>query len=504
MSASTEIDGADGADVSRSGVRGLDDVLRGGFPNRRLYLVHGLPGTGKTTLALQFLLEGRRRGERCLYVAVSESSEEIAGVAKSHGWDLSGIDIYDLSRVDHHLGLAEENTLFNPAEVELQEITQPVMDHIAEKQPQRVVFDSLSELRMLAVNTLRYRRRVLALKQLLAKYGCTTLFLDDSSSDPTGDLQLQSLAHGVVELKQRPPLYGRERRDLQIVKMRGVHFDGGRHDFIIERGGVRVYPRLTATDCQARVASREAVKSGLPALDTTLGGGPQRGTSTLIVGPAGSGKSALLSMYAYAAAERGDKVALFLFEEAQSLFLTRARGLGTPLDAHIESGRITLTSVDPADKSPSEFSHLVVAAVKGDGAQIIGIDSLNGYLNAMPDEKFLALQLHELLTVLGMHGVTTFIVMVQHGLIGQTTSPVDVSFIADNVLLLRFFEAGGRIRRAISVMKKRTGPHENTIRELLMARGRIEVGAPLVDFQGVLTGTPIFSGGTAQLLEGTT
>lgn len=486
-----------------TGVPGLDEVLRGGLPARRLFLVQGAPGSGKTTIALQFLLEGVRRGERCLYVTLSESEEEIGDVAASHGWTFTGIDVHDLSAIEHQLHQDAENTVFHPAEVELHETTRPVLAAIAERKPKRVVFDSLSELRMLAVNPLRYRRRILALKQHLALHGCTTLFLDDGTSDPSGDLQLQSLAHGVIEVEQRAPVYGRERRQLRVVKMRGVKFVGGYHDFAIERGGARVFPRLVAAEHGARFDEAELVQSGLPALDALLGGGPARGTSTLVVGPAGSGKSMIVTQYAHAAAARGERVAMFLFEESRAVFLARARGLGVPMDGFVDDGTVIVRQVDPAEMSPSEFVQLVRAVVEQDGARCVVIDSLNGYLNAMPEERFLALQLHELLSYLGLRGVATFLVMVQHGIFGTNMhAPVDVSYVADNVVLLRFFEAGGSMRKALSVVKKRTGKHESTIRMLETADGALVVGPPLTDFHGVLTGVPVYTGAAPSLVKG--
>lgn len=489
------------AELKPTGINGLDTVLRGGLPSRRLFLVQGQPGSGKTTLALQFLLEGVRRGEGCLYVTLSESEEEIQGVAASHGWSLDGIVIYDLSLVEHQLREGEENSLFHPGEVELQETTQPVLEQIASQRPVRVVFDSLSELRMLAVHPLRYRRRILSLKQHLAKHGCTTLFLDDGTSDPKGDLQLQSLAHGVIELEQRAPAYGKERRQLRVLKMRGVNIAGGHHDFAIEKGGAVVYPRLTASEHHSEFKP-EAVSSGLAPLDALVGGGLARGTSTLLIGPAGAGKSLLMSLYAFAAAERGERAAIFAFEESLKSFVTRSRGLGLDADRHLDSGRLTFQQINPAELSPSEFAHLVRQTVEEDGARVIGIDSLNGYLNAMPAEKALALQMHELLTYLNQQGATTFLVMAQHGLVGSTmNSPVDVSYIADNVLMLRYFEAGGRVRKALSVVKKRSGPHESAIRELLLTPGQIEVGPSLDEFSGVLTGVPSYQGSAKRLLQ---
>ncbi len=477
-----------------SGITGLDEILGGGYPSHRLCLVQGSPGSGKTTIGLQFLLDGVKNGETCLYVTLSETEEEIVAVAASHGWSLEGVHVFDLSVIESNLELGAENSLFNPADVELEEATEPLLARIAALKPDRVVFDSLSEMRMLAAHPLRYRRRILGLKQHLARLGSTALFLDDRTSDPKGDLQLQSLAHGVIELDQRAPSYGPDRRQLRIVKMRGVRYAAGFHDVAIERGGAIVYPRLTGAKPVVKWKP-EPLPSGRPALDALMGGGPGRGTSTLVVGPAGVGKSMLVSLYAAAAAERGEPSALFSFEESLAQFTTRSAGIGIDVAKHLASGLVRFEHIDPAELSPSGFVSKIRKAVEDDGVRVVGIDSLNGYLNAMSEEKALALQLHDLLSYLGDRGVATFMVVTQHGIVGSDMStPIDVSYVADNVILMRYFEAGGRVKKALSVVKNRSGAHEPTIRELVVTPGQVEIGPPLASFRGVLTGVPVFIG----------
>ena len=472
-----------------TGNAGLDTILDGGFPANRLYLVEGDPGTGKTTLALNFLLEGAARGEPVLYVTLSETKEEISDVAASHGWSLEGIDIYELIPPVESLKAETQYTIFHPSEVEFGETTTAVLDEVERIQPRRVVFDSLSEMRLLARDPLRYRRQILALKQYFAGRQCTVLLLDDRTSTGS-DLQVQSIAHGVVELEHLALDYGAERRRMRIVKLRGSKYRGGYHDFKIETGGVVVYPRLVAAEHRQEF-SREMITSGVPELDTLLGGGLDRGTSTLVLGPAGSGKSSIAAQFVAAAAERGERAASFLFDEGAPNYLARAAGLGREMRELVESGRMSLQQIDPAELSPGEFAHFVRLAVDRDGARVVVIDSLNGYLQAMPDERFLTVQMHELLTYLNQQGVVTLLVMAQHGFMGSNMgTPVDVSYLADTVLMLRFFEARGEVRRAISAVKKRTGFHENTIREMRMSSGGISVGEPLKDFQGVLTGVP--------------
>jgi circadian clock protein KaiC len=476
-----------------TGIAGLDDILGGGFPPNSLYLIEGDPGSGKTTLGLQFLLEGARRGEPGLYVTLSESKAELDKVALSHGWDLSALRIVELSPAEETLDPDAQLTMFHPSEVELSETTKAILAEVERLQPARVVFDSLSEMRLLAQSALRYRRQVLALKQYFAGRRSTVLFLDDRTSD-LRDLQLQSIAHGVVHLEQLAPEYGAERRRLRVMKLRGVQYRGGYHDFVIVPGGLQVFPRLVAAEHQPGF-EEEQVKSGIAALDFLLGGGIERGTSTLLMGPAGSGKSSLATQFAIAAAERGERAVLFTFDESARMLLQRARGMGMKLDAHVETGRIKLQQVDPAELPPGQFASHVRAAVEEDDARIVVIDSLNGYLNAMPEEKFLIIQLHELLTYLGQQGVITFLLVAQHGLVSRDmVSPIDASYLADAVLLLRYFETAGELRQALSVVKKRGGRHERTIRELRLTEAGIAIGEPLRSLHGVFTGVPQFLG----------
>lgn len=484
----------------KTGDAGLDAILEGGLPANRLYLVEGDPGAGKTTLALKFLLEGAERGEPVLYVTLSETREEIEGVADSHGWSLDGLDIYELIPSEESLKAETQYTIFHPSEVEFGETTTAVLDEVERIQPRRIVFDSLSEMRLLARDPLRYRRQILALKQYFAGRQCTVLLLDDRTSTGS-DLQVRSIAHGVIELEQLALDYGTERRRVRIVKLRGSHYRGGYHDFKIETGGVVVYPRLVAAEHRPDFP-RGSVESGVPELDMLLGGGLDRGTSTLILGPAGSGKSSIAAQFAAAAAGRGERAASFLFDEGVNTYLMRSTGLGREMRELVESGNMSLQQIDPAELSPGEFSHFVRRAVERDGARMVVIDSLNGYLQAMPDERFLTVQMHELLTYLNQQGIVTLLVMAQHGFMGTNMgTPVDVSYLADSVLMLRFFEARGTMRRAISVIKKRTGYHENTIREMRMSASGIAVGKPLKDFQGVLTGVPTFNNSPSPLFE---
>jgi circadian clock protein KaiC len=471
-----------------TGVAGLDDVLRGGLPRGRLFLVEGDPGVGKTTLALQFLLEGRRRDERVVYVTLSETREEIEVVAGSHGWSLEGIDIYELAPPSANAA-DDQNTLFHPSEVELAETMKGVMTLCERIQPQRVVIDSLSEIRLLAQSPLRYRREVLAIKQAFAGKGCTVLLLDDRSA-AAGDEHLQSIAHGVLSLEQLSPLYGSQRRRVRVAKLRGVSFRGGYHDFEIRRGGLRVFPRLVAAE-HGRPFDRGPVSSGVPGLDAMVGGGLDRGTSTLLLGPAGTGKSSIATAWAWSLLERGERVAIYAFDESLATMTARARSLGYDLSRHIESRSLLARQVDPAEIPPGQFADEVREAVEKQNVRCVVIDSLNGYLNAMPDESFLVLQLHELLTFLAQQGVLSMVVVSQHGLVGSNmSSPTDVSYLADTVLVLRHFEARGELKKAISVLKKRTGRHEHLIRELLLGSKGVNVGEPLQRFQGVLSGIP--------------
>ncbi|HEX3554628.1 MAG TPA: ATPase domain-containing protein [Thermoanaerobaculia bacterium] len=482
-----------------TGIEGLDDVLAGGFPPDRLYLIEGDPGTGKTTLALQYLLEGARRGEAGLYITLSETSEELREVAKSHGWSLDALALHELSTPEE-LAMAEE-TIFHPSEVELGETVRAITEHVSRVKPARVVFDSLSEMRLLAQNPLRFRRQILALKQFFIGRQATVLLLDDLVQ-VNGDAQLRSLAHGVLKLEQLFPEYGKERRRLRIVKMRGREYRGGYHDFVIRKGGLAIFPRLISAEYEQQFTPG-VLASGVPELDALVGGGLDRGTSTLVMGPAGAGKSVLSTQYAAAAARRGEAVAFFTFEEGLGTMFARAESLGMGLQEHVQSGRVTVQKVDPAELSPGEFAYRVHQAVEQRQARVVVIDSLNGYLNAMPEEQLLTPQLHELLAYLGHRGVATLLVMGQHGFLGSgMQSPVDVSYLADTVILIRYFEAMGRVRRAISLIKRRGGAYEETIREYRIEPDGIRIGPPLEEFQGVLTGVPLYQGAAGTLLAG--
>jgi circadian clock protein KaiC len=481
-----------------TGISGVDDILRGGFPSDCLYMVTGTPGSGKTTLALQFLLEGVRRGEPCLYITLSESRKEITKVARSHGWNLEGIYICELIPSERNLSAEAQLTVFNPSELELGETTEAMIAAVDKYKPKRVVLDSLSELRLVAQNSLRYRRQILALKQYFGGQDCTVLMLDDRTGD-ISDGQLESIAHGVLLLEQLANQFGAERRRLRVVKMRGVSFRGGYHDFVIRKGGLDVFPRLVASEHLGE-APDELLASGNAGLDALLCGGLPFGTSTLLLGPAGTGKSTIATQFAVEAAKRGMRAAMFVFDENLGTLRSRSRKLGLALEPHIDSGMLSLRQVDPAELSSGEFAAIVQRSVDGaDGAaqpaRVVIVDSLNGYLNAMPEEKFLTAQLHELLAYLGQQGVVTLLSVTQSGMVGSNmNSPVDTTYLADNVILFRYFEARGHVRRAISVVKKRSGKHEQTIREMLVDQRGLEIGEPLSDFHGVLTGVPTYLG----------
>jgi circadian clock protein KaiC len=468
----------------------LDQVLYGGLIPEQLYLIDGAPGAGKTTLALQYLLEGAQRGEKCTYVTLSETKRELEAGARSHGWSLDSIEIIELIPNEDHLKGEEQLTMLPASEVELSETTRRMLEAVERSQPARMVFDSLSELRLLAQGSLRYRRQILALKQFFIGRHCTVMMIDDRTAEGP-DLQLHSIAHGVIALNSSAPAYGQIRRELQVIKFRGSNFISGFHDFTIRRGGLTVYPRLVAAEHTASYQDG-ALASGVAALDTLMGGGIDRGTSTLLIGPPGSGKSTLALQYATAAAKRGDHAATFVFDETKSALIARSVGIWMRINEGSGPGQIAIRQIDPVAISPGEFAHEVREAVERDGARVIIIDSLNGYLNAMPQNNYLTAQLHELLSYLNNQGVATFFTVAQSGLIGANmTSPVDASYLADSVLLLRYFELAGTVRKAISVLKKRTGGHEGSIRELWFDQNGIHLSEPLLTLRGILSGTPI-------------
>ena len=473
-----------------TGVPGLDDVLGGGFAENRLYMVEGPPGTGKTTVALQFLMEGARLGEQVLYVTLSETKDELQGVAASHGWDLEPIHTRELLPSPDSLQSDDQYTMFHPSEVELSETTLRILADVEALAPTRVVFDSLSEMRLLSGSSLRYRRQILALKQFFAGRKCTVLLLDDMTASQQ-DLQVQSIAHAVLRLEQHNPDYGGARRRLVVLKYRGRMYRGGYHDYKIARGGLQVFTRLIASEHRLNVAQTK-LPSGIPALDQLLGGGIEKGTSTLLVGAPGTGKSSVTVQFAIAAARRGEYAALFIFDESVTTLCTRCASMGMDLAPFMASGHIKIRQIDPAELSPGELVHAIRLAVTVDHASVVVVDSLNGYLNAMPDGRFLIAQLHELLTFLGAAGVASLLVGAQHGLIGlQMQTPIDASYLADSVVMLRYFEARGEVRQAISVLKKRGSAHERSIRDFWMSSSGIQVGEPLRKFRGILTGVPV-------------
>jgi circadian clock protein KaiC len=479
------------AKLSRTGVPGLDDILRGGLTQQRLYLVEGTPGTGKTTLSLQFLLEGARQGEKGLYVTLSETAEELRAVAATHGWSLDDLAIFELV---NEVGLDpdSEQSILHPSEIELGETTKGVMQKVEEVEPVRVVFDSLSEMRLLAQNPLRYRRQILALKHYFSSRKCTVLLLDDRTSEP-GDLQLHSIAHGVISLEQMPRDFGSERRRLRVVKMRGTKFRGGYHDFALDTGGITVFPRLIAAE-HHREGEKGDGLTGSNELDALLGGGLSPATNTLLTGPSGVGKTTTAVRCMTAALERGERATYYLFDEGIATLLARSTSLGMDLRPFRAAGNLTLLQIDPAEVSPGQFSSMVRKAVEEDGSTFIVVDSLNAYLKAMPGENFLQLQMHELLNYLNQQGVTTLLVLGQHGLIGDVQPDVDLSYLSDAILLFRYFEAKGEVRSAVSVVKSRTSAHERTIREFRLDASGLTVGEALTDFQGVLTGLPSYQG----------
>jgi circadian clock protein KaiC len=477
-----------------TGIAGIDAILHGGLPKGQMYLIDGSPGVGKTTLALQFLLEGVRRGVPCLYVTLSETRAELESVADSHGWSLEGIQVIELSQVEGHFNLRTQNTLFQSSEVELTSLANLLIERFDRLGPVRMVLDSLSEVRLMAQSPLRYRRQVLAFKQHFGARGCTVLLLDDRSAQGQ-DVQVQSIVHGMITLQTVPLKFGINRRFLTVPKMRGSAFREGNHDYVIKRGGLVVYPRLVAAE-EVESFARETFRSGNAELDLLMGGGIDAGTGTLFMGPAGSGKSTVASMFASHAAHNGTRVLYFAFDEVTSILVHRAQEIGLDFEGAVRSGLLEIRKIDPAEVAPGELADDIQRAVSVDGVRMVVLDSLNGYVNAMPQEEFLHLHLHELLTYLNQKGVATIMVLAQSGLVGPMGGPVDVSYLADSVLLTRFFEARGSLKKALSLLKKRSGGHEDTIREIRLTPRGIVIGPPLVDFQGVMTGVPRFLGGT--------
>ena len=482
--------GADkqGGDLVATGIDGLDAILGGGLTSERVYLIEGVPGSGKTTIAMQFLMEGARLGEKVLYITLSETEAELRAVADSHGWSLEGVHIHEISPGGDQLDPDSQYTMFHPSEVELGSTTRDILAEVERLRPDRVVFDSLAEVRLLAGAVLRFRRQVLALKQYFNGRKATVLLIDESHAGEHA-LHVHTIVHGVISLDQLRPEYGGDRRRLRITKLRGRRYRGGFHDYEIETGGVRVFPRLVASEHRRELEATVAT-SGSPELDSLLGGGLDRGTSTLLIGAAGTGKSSLAMHFAMAAAERGEHSSMFIFDESIRSLVIRSKGIGFPIEERIADGSIAVRSVDPAELSPGEFITAIRHAVEVDNARVIVIDSLNGYLNAMPEERFVLVQLHELLAYLGQQGVLTLLVSAQQGLIGQMQNTMDVSYLADNVILLRYYEAEGEVKQAISVLKKRTGVHERTIRELRICKSGVSISEPLRHFRGVLTGVP--------------
>lgn len=484
---------------ARTGVVGLDDILAGGLSPGHVFLLEGNPGSGKTTIAIRFLIEGAAAGERGLYITLSETEEELRAGAASHGWTMDGnIDIFEVAPPESLLDEEQQQSLLYSSDLELGETTKTIISAFERFKPKRIVLDSLSEIRLLAQSSLRYRRQVLALKHYFARHGATVLLLDDLTSDIL-DKTVHSIVHGVIHLEELAPAYGAERRRVRITKYRGRSFRGGYHDFTIRTGGVVIFPRLVAAEHRSSF-KRSIATSGIAEFDALLGGGLERGSSCLVLGPAGTGKSTVVLQFAVSAVGRGEKAAIFIFDEELGLLFDRARAVGLDLENLRDAGQLHIEQLDAAELSPGEFAHRVRDCVDRIGAKTVVIDSLNGYQAAMPDENSLILHIHELLQYLNRQGATTFLTVAQHGLVGDMKSPVDVTYLADTVVLLRYFEAMGKVRRAISVIKKRTGNHEDTIREFRIGSNGLSVGAPLEEFQGVLRGVPIFIGQSEPLL----
>ncbi len=486
------------SDRVSTGIEGLDYILRGGLAKDRLYLLQGNPGTGKTTMGLQFLLDGEAKGETSLYITLSESRDELIAVGKSHDWDLRKINIHDLTVSGDTLRDDSHYTVFHPSEVELDETTQAILNEVERVNPRRVVFDSLSEMRMLASDALRFRRQILALKQYFIGRNCTVMLLDDLTVQ-NSQRQLESIAHGVITLEYVPTEYGKQRHNLRVIKMRGVNFQSGSHDFNIETGGIVVFPRLGSPEVK-KVPPTGTIRSSLKDLEGLLGG-LDYGTSTILTGPAGIGKSTMAIMYVYNAAVNGEKSAMYLFDESVETLYKRTAALGLDVQKYVDSGMISIRQIKLAELTPGELAYMVSQEVEKNNVRVVVIDSVNGYLMATPQEKFLTMQFHELLAYLNSRGIVSILVVGQYGLVDSMQTPIDMSYLADTVVLLRYFEAGGEVRQAISVMKKRTGKHERTIREFRIDTGGICLGQPLSDFRGVLTGVPVYHGGSDELME---
>lgn len=484
-----------------TGIAGLDDILRGGLPPGQVYLLEGASGAGKTTLGLQFLLEGARRGQTVLWCTLAETESQLRSTARAHGWDLAGVTIVNVADAGSADGAPPEGeySFFSPGDVELHDVTQAILAVADRVKPRRVVFDPFSDVKLLARDPLRYRRQLLQLRAHFARMGATVLLIQEHGLELPSDPAGEGVVHGIIGLYQNAPDYGKPRRRLRVHKLRGVDYREGFHDVAIRTGGLVVYPRLLAAD-HALPEHREEITSGIPELDQMLGGGLDRGSSLLVMGPSGAGKSTLCSQFSVASALRGEKAVIYLFDETLRAFMARADGLGLPLRRHVEEGLVEIVQVNPAEFSPGEFSHMVRAAVENEGAGLIAIDSLNGYMSGMPDESHLAMHMHELLTYLALRNVVTLLTMNQQGMIGETQSmPVDVSYLADAAILLRYFEAAGAVRRAVSVVKRRCGPHEVLIRELSIAAPGVQVGRALHEFRGVLTGQPDWAGRDEEL-----
>ena len=491
---------AEKGDKAATGVEGLDEILAGGLQRGRVYLIEGSPGTGKTTIATQFLLAGAKEGEKGLYITLSETEDELRESAASHGWKFEDpVDVFELVPPESLLDEDQQQSLLYSSDLELGETTKRIFEAVEKQNPSRVIVDSLSEIRLLAQSSLRYRRQVLALKHYFAQNGATVVMLDDLTSD-THDKTVHSVAHGVIRLEELAPDYGADRRRMRVIKYRGQSFRGGYHDMIIKTGGVTVFPRLVSAE-HRREFSREALPSNSVELNTLLGGGIERGSSTLVLGPAGTGKTLLTLSFAVQAIERGETAAMFIFDEEMGLLFQRAKGLGFDLATLKDSGKLIIEQVDAAELAPGEFAQRVRSCVEEHSARTVVIDSLNGYQAAMPEEKQLILHMHELLQFLNRQGATTFLTVAQHGLVGDMRAPVDVTYLADTVILLRYFEAMGRVRRAISVIKKRTSAHEDTIREYRIGKGGVTLGPPLMNFQGVLRGVPEMIGVEQALMD---